>query len=103
MNEQLYKKKGRRYIPVGYTDGFTGFPTEGIWAVYKNEYAETQECIAKVGEFKNIDYSIIATLIKENKDKIIDRVDKNLKTGWSVNKIIDVVFTTLLEKNETCK
>ena len=26
MNKQLYKKKGKRYIPIGYSDGFDGFP-----------------------------------------------------------------------------
>ena len=30
MNE-VYEKRGRRYVPIGY--GFTGFPADGIWLV----------------------------------------------------------------------
>ena len=30
MNE-VYEKRGRRYIPLGYQ--FTGFPADGIWLV----------------------------------------------------------------------
>ena len=30
MNE-VYEKRGRRYVPIGY--GFTGFPCDGIWYV----------------------------------------------------------------------
>ena len=46
MNEQVYKKVGKRYVPIGYSDGWSGFPAEGLWAVHNKpedkakEYAE---------------------------------------------------------------
>ena len=30
MKDQVYKKVGRKYIPIGYSDGWTGFPADGI-------------------------------------------------------------------------
>jgi hypothetical protein len=38
MNE-VYKKVGRRYIPVGYE--FTGFPSDGIWLVQDGRNSQT--------------------------------------------------------------
>ena len=46
MNEQIYKKKGRKYIPLGYMDGFMGFPSEGIWVVYDKPGSHSSTCIA---------------------------------------------------------
>ena len=69
MDSQIYVKKGRRYRPIGYSDGFTGFPAEGIWAVYKSDTSKSSTCIALVGEFQPIDYGKLASLIKEKGDE----------------------------------
>lgn len=70
MNEQLYRKVGRRYIPIGYSDGHMGFPTEGLWVVYKGDGHTSESCIAQVGKFRNIDYELMANLVVGKQEKI---------------------------------
>lgn len=83
MSEQVYKKKGRRYIPIGPAD-WTGFPTDGIWLVQSKPGVKSSECIIKVDELDSIHLAV--DLIFEYQDKltkfIADEVmkkDSNLK------------------------
>jgi len=69
MNEQVYKKKGRKYIPIGYSDGFTGFPTDGFWLVQQKDGSKSSECIIKIDELESLRPA--ADLILEYKNKII--------------------------------
>jgi len=50
MDRQVYKKKGRRYVPVGYSDGWVGFPTDGIWLVNSTDGSRSSECILKLAD-----------------------------------------------------
>ena len=68
--QQYYKKQGRKYIPVGYNDGFQGFPSEGIWMVKKGDGLHSSECIIRLGELQ--DMQPAANLILGYKQKIID-------------------------------
>ncbi len=54
MNQQVYIKKGRRYHPVGPRDGFTGFPSDGIWLVQQKVGALSSECVLKLGELEHM-------------------------------------------------
>lgn len=97
MDGQLYKKVGRRYIPIGYSDNFNGFPTEGIWVVYGKPGVESSSCIAQVGQFEPIDYNLLANLIKEKEDECVKAI-----IGMDNTTIVDIVrtvFTTLLNKD----
>lgn len=97
MDGQLYKKVGRRYIPIGYSDNFNGFPTEGIWVVYGKPGVESSSCIAQVGQFEPIDYNLLANLIKEKEDECVKAI-----IGMDNATIVDIVrtvFNTLLNKD----
>lgn len=54
MNEQVYKKVGRRYVPVGYSDGWIGFPSDGIWIVESKPGHKSEECMLKIGEVQDM-------------------------------------------------
>ena len=58
MDGQLYKKVGRKYVPIGYSDNFNGFPSEGLWVVYNKSGVKSYSCIAQAGQFQPIDYSL---------------------------------------------
>lgn len=45
MKEQLYLKKGRRYVKVGPSDGWNGFPCDGVWLVYMRPGVKSSHCI----------------------------------------------------------
>ena len=96
MEEQLYKKKGRRYIPIGYSDNFNGFPAEGIWVVYSTPGAESSSCIAQVGQFEPIDYKQLANLIKEKEDECVKAVLEMENT--TIVDIVRMVFKTLVNE-----
>ena len=54
MKSQVYKKVGRRYVPIGYSDGFTGFPADGIWVVQTRDSAKSTECMMRIGEVQDL-------------------------------------------------
>jgi len=91
----MYRKVGKRYLPIGYADGFVGFPTEGIWAVFSKPGCETRRCIAKVGEFKSINYADFGTIVRDKHDALCKIIAQN-KT---ISDIADEVIMELL-KNE---
>lgn len=75
MTEQVYKKKGRKYIPIGYSDGWTGFPADGIWIVQTKPGCKSSECIMQIGELESMQPAI--NLILGYKDKILDFIESN--------------------------
>jgi len=58
MNQQVYKKVGRRYVPIGYSDGWTGFPVEGVWIVKKGDGIHSSECVLRLGELQDLQPAI---------------------------------------------
>jgi hypothetical protein len=97
FSNQVYKKVGKRYLPIGYTDGFSGFPTEGIWAVFSKPGCKTRRCIAKVGEFKNMNYADFGTIIKDKHDALCKIIAQNNK---SISDIADEIIVELLKNEE---
>ena len=75
MNEQVYKKKGRKYMPIGFSDGWSGFPTDGFWLVNSTDGNKSSECIIKIDELENLKPA--TNLILEYKQKMIDYISKN--------------------------
>lgn len=96
MSEQVYKKVGRKYIKLGYEDGFTGFPSEGIWVVFGKPGCKSSSCIAFAGEFKAIDYSLLASLTKEKEENCLKAFETARKSGASNQDTIRAIFETLL-------
>ncbi len=81
MNDQIYKKTGRRYVPIGPNDGFTGFPVDGIWLVQMKDECHSSECILRLGELQDMQPAV--NLILGYKDKI----SKYLLTAQDEGKI----------------
>ena len=82
MNEQVYKKKGKRYIPIGYSNGFTGFPVDGIWIVQTKDRGKSSECMMRIGELQDMQPAI--NLILGYKEKIMKYIsDYNSKSSNS--------------------
>ena len=54
MNQQVYKKVGRKYVPIGYSDGWSGFPADGIWVVQTKPGHNSSECMMKIGEVQDM-------------------------------------------------
>ena len=100
MKGQVYKKEGKRYIQLGYSDGFTGFPCDGIWAVYTKPGCRSQSCIAQVGNFIPVDYTKLASLIKEKETHCLQAVMSLCDKGnWTYRDIVDTIFNTLLRND----
>ena len=95
MNEQLYKRRGRRYLPIGYSDGFMGFPTDGIWLVQQSDGSKSSECIIKYEELETARPAI--NLILGYKDKIIEHIKNNNKISLHNISINDFVLNMLKE------
>lgn len=92
MSEQLYKKKGNRYYPIGYSDGFSGFPSDGIWLVQQKDSCKSSECIIKYEDLDTAKPAI--NLILEYKDKI----SKFLQENTQFCKIYDVSLNDFVLK-----
>jgi hypothetical protein len=81
MTEQIYKKVGKKYIPVGYSDGWSGFPSDGIWIVQTKPGSKSSECIMKIGELENLHPYI--DLFYGYEGKIIKFLAENTMTNES--------------------
>jgi hypothetical protein len=87
MSDQVYKKKGKRYIPIGYSD-WHGFPTDGIWLVQHKPGVKSSECIIKVEELDSIHPAV--DLIFEYKDKITNFIQDELEKEDSDLKLYNI-------------
>ena len=99
MTSQVYKKVGRKYIPLGYSDGWVGFPSEGIWVVYNNSGSHSSTCIAQVGKFQDLDYSLLANLVKEKEYNCLQALMKLMDKGrYSQSDIVNIIFEEICRK-----
>lgn len=103
MNEQVYKKVRGRYVQLGYSDGYSGFPAEGIWAVYDRPGCKSSTCIASVGSIKPIDYSLLASLIADKEEPCLRALEEVLTSskGYSRVDIVKCIFETILDTAKT--
>ena len=95
MNEQVYKKVKNKYIPIGYSDGWSGFPSDGIWIVQTKPGSKSSECIMKLGELENFQPAI--NLILSYKDKIINYLSERDKCKLTNETYHDFVLKMLKE------
>ena len=54
MDSQLYKKVGRKYIKVGYSDGCHRSLAEGIWLVTDKPGCHSSSCILQLGDMPKL-------------------------------------------------
>lgn len=90
MNQQVYKKVGRKYVPIGYSDGWTGFPADGIWVVQTKPGHKSSECMLKIDEVENMRPTI--DMLIGYKEEIIhylmNNPIENISYGDYVSKMI---------------
>ena len=99
MNSQVYKKVGRKYIPLGYSDGWYGFPSEGIWVVYDKPGSHSSTCIAQVGKFQDLDYNLLANLVKEKEHDCLQVLMRLMDKGrYSQSDIVNIIFEEICRK-----
>lgn len=87
MTEQVYKKVKNRYVPIGYSDGWSGFPSDGIWIVQTKPRCKSSECIMKIGDIESMQPA--ANLILGYKDKILNFIQKNKVENESANDLVN--------------
>jgi len=75
MDSQVYKKVNGRYHKVGYSDGFTGFPTEGIWLVTHGDGHKSSECILRIAD--NTTVLPYASNVLKYKEKLVKFISNN--------------------------
>lgn len=96
----MYKKVGRKYVPIGYSDNFNGFPSEGLWVVYNKPGVKSSSCIAQAGQFQPIDYSLLASMIKEREAACLAAIlQLRNRQEFTASDIVRTVFETLLNKD----
>jgi hypothetical protein len=95
MDRQVYKKVGRKYVPIGYSDGWAGFPSDGIWIVKTVPGSKSSECIMQIGEL--INFQPYINMILGYKDKIITFLNKE-KDVNIFNETINGFVTRMLKE-----
>jgi hypothetical protein len=95
MEQQLYKKVGRKYIPIGYSDGWVGFPSDGIWIVQSKTRSKSSECILKIGELTSLHPFI--DLFYSYQDKITNYLQSNVNVRIVNRSYHDFVVDLLKE------
>lgn len=98
MSEQLYRKKGNRYIPV---KEFEGFPAEGVWLVHSSKHCNSRSLIAPL-DCNGVDIPTLAA-IQLLKDKILKEVGKISKenNGVSLADIYDIMALNIATPKQT--
>ena len=96
MKRQVYVKKGRRYVPLGPSDGFTGFPTDGIWLVQIKDGAASSSCILKIGELPSLyPYANLCVDLNEACSYVVRDLERG---SHSINDIVLSVFRFIASK-----
>jgi len=99
---QVYKKtKKGKYKKLGYSDGWSGFPSDGIWLVTDGDGVHSSECIIKLDELETIKPAV--NLIYEYKEQMIQYLSHNdnvLLNGVSANELVLDMLKTI-SKNDT--
>ena len=102
MNQQVYKKVGRKYIPLGFSDGWQGFPTDGIWLVQSTPARKSSECILKVAD--NTTVIPYAANLVEHKENIIKYISKNSENisilNMSINDFVNDMLKYISKQQE---
>jgi hypothetical protein len=79
MDSQFYRKQGRKYIKVGFSDGFTGFPTDGVWLVQAKPGRHSSECLLKLGELPELYPFIQMAMAKDDLIKFLAQKEEDYR------------------------
>lgn len=88
MAQELYRKVGKRYVPVG--EEFTGFPADGVWYVQNGMRSMTH--LMKIGDL--LDPRPLAELERYRPDacKALAQAMAKENRGISVDEIVSIIF-----------
>lgn len=98
MTEQVYKKVGRKYVPIGYSDGWSGFPADGIWVVQTKPGSKSSECILRIGEVESL--SPTTDLIVGYRDKIVKYMLNNSPVGMTYMDYVNEMLKEITNQNK---
>ncbi len=105
MNNTLYKKVGRKYVPVNYYD-VTGYPP-GLYLLYQPDYKGEHTAMmnmlhyAKVHDIKNVgkfcDLITSADVLQEKLYKAVDDFAKNNNNSYSRQDIVNILLKLIAD------
>ena len=91
MDETLYIKKGRKYVPV---EKFSGFPCEGIWFV-KGGRRSMFVSLERAGDIPEKELRTRSELEARRDEVVEDLFKSGCRNGGSLNDIVSCIFDTL--------
>ena len=77
---QVYRKVGRRYIPIGPLES-NWFPADGIWLVQIKPGRTSQECVLRLGELPDL-YPYVQLAM--DRDEIVDIIARHTEKTWCI-------------------
>ena len=103
-SEQLYRKEGNKYIKIGPADGWSGFPSEGLWLVTNKPGCKSSSWIAKWSDVPNFEkiasfkmhFDTIIKAINEYFDIKREEWNREKQFFYSARDIADKIISELV-------
>lgn len=104
MNAQLYKREKGKYVKIGFSDGWLGFPCDGVWLVRSTPGCKSSSCIAKILEVPKaykiselkMRSNVMASAIVEYFDKKKEQWNKDKHFSYNAQEIVDKILEKIL-------
>lgn len=105
-DKNVYKKVGRKYVPIGLRIGDRWF-SDGIWIVRHKDGCQTTNAgylaqiygICKVGENATADFTKLADM-EEYADVVLKTIHKNENRAMTRNDLARLIVKALFDFNE---
>lgn len=95
--EQVYIKKGKRYIPIG-VHCERDYLTKGLWLVCEDNHCKSlRNVLYRVSDADKIDLCTYAKLLA-SEDKICKRVLELERNGKSISDFVREIFLIMSEE-----
>ena len=88
--DQVYYKKGRRYIPFGPQE-WEGFPSDGVWLVQVKPGHRSEELILKLGDLPEL-YPFAQMMV--SKDDLVKLILEISSKRHSVNDLANAMVSS---------
>jgi hypothetical protein len=96
MKENLYRKVGRRYVPVEEAEWDGAFPAAGIWLVQQKRSSREERLILKIGELPSLfPYGSLA-LDADELTGVLSGAKAGRQSSWA--DVADVVLKWIARK-----
>jgi len=94
--DQVYYKKGRRYIPFGPQE-WEGFPADGIWLVEVKPGLRSEQLLLRIGDVPDL-YPFAQMAVSRNELAIA--ISKRMDKPHSAQDLADVVLKWMAGKEK---